>query len=97
MSDSNVSTYYYVPANQQPLLPGTRVIVLDETRKRRRCMGVSGCALLFLLGLLLFFLIPRRPRVRYEYSAFNVNTGQQGTSVRLTQYFSYFNPNFYHV
>lgn len=98
-NNSGATPYYYVPVAQaqQPLLPGTRVVVLDERKKRRRCMGISGCGLLVLLGLLLFFLIPRRPRVRYQYSVFNVATGSGGTSVTLTQWFNYYNPNFYGV
>lgn len=71
--------------------PSSRVV-----RTKRRCLGLSsGCLLLLLLGLLLFFLVPRRPIVRYQSSTLSLDEGT--SSVTLTQLFSYYNPNYYTV
>ena len=63
---------------------------------RRRCLSLSsGCLCLLLLGLLLFFLVPRRPIVRYQSSTLSLDEAKG--SVTLTQLFSYYNPNYYTV
>lgn len=71
--------------------PSSRVV-----RTKRRCLGLSsGCLLILLLGLLLFFLVPRRPIVRYQSSTLSLDEGT--SSATLTQLFSYYNPNYYTV
>lgn len=71
--------------------PATRVL-----RPKRRCFSLSRAfILLLLLGLLLFFLVPRRPIVRYQSSTLSLD--ESTSSVTLSQLFSYYNPNYYTV
>lgn len=105
-STASSSTHYYVPlpgGNEKAQaaglgggVGGSPRLVRGQAGGRRRCLTLSsGCMCLLLVGLLLFFLVPRRPIVRYQSSTLTLD--EATAKVTLTQLFSYYNPNYYTV
>lgn len=103
-STASSSTHYYVPlpGGNEKAQQGVAVgggsprLVRGQAGGRRRCLSLSsGCLCLLSLGLLLFFLVPRRPIVRYQSSTLALD--EATAKVTLTQLFSYYNPNYYTV
>ena len=104
-STASSSTHYYVPleGNEKAQAAGigggaggSPRLVRGQAGGRRRCLTLSsGCICLLLVGLLLFFLVPRRPIVRYQSSTLALD--EATAKVTLTQLFSYYNPNYYTV
>lgn len=97
---SSSTQHYYVPlpgGNEKVQAGvGSPRLVRGQAGGRRRCLSLSsGCLCLLLLGLLLFFLVPRRPIVRYQSSTLALD--EATAKVTLTQLFSYYNPNYYTV
>ncbi len=101
---SSSSTHYYVPlpggTGGDKGQPGSGGVVSPRLVRGqpggRRCLSLSsGCLCLLILGLLLFFLVPRRPIVRYQSSTLALD--EATAKVTLTQLFSYYNPNYYTV
>jgi hypothetical protein len=58
--------------------PTVYVVVSEEKRKRNGIIGISGFLFCLTLFLLLFFLIPRKPKVTYQVIFnFKINTSNK--------------------
>ena len=82
-----MADYQHLPANDSV---NATVVVVEERyvvqRRRRRAGGCGCCACLALVFLLCYFLIPRKPTVKYIKTVLNAHdTADDNTTVKFTE------------
>lgn len=99
--------YVSIPADEHTIQASPPVatsyayyVIPSEPRQQRKCGGAC-CCICGIIGLLLFFLIPRQPSVSYQYlaynGAYNASNSHKVTAADFTGKYRFENMNYYSV